>query len=70
METKYTIHIFWSDPDEGFIAVCDEFPGLSAFGSTREDALEEAQAALDIMIEHYLATGQKLPEPKPILVAA
>jgi len=70
METKYTIHIFWSNEDEGFIAVCDEFPGLSAFGDTREQALDEAQAALDLMIEHYRSTGQPLPEPKPLLVAA
>jgi Uncharacterized conserved protein len=70
METKYTIHIFWSNEDEGFVAVCDEFPGLSAFGDTREKALDEAQAALDLMIEHYRSTGQALPEPKPMLVAA
>jgi predicted RNase H-like HicB family nuclease len=70
METKYTIHIFWSDEDDGFIAACEEFPGLSAFGETREDALREAQHALDLMIEHYRATGQRLPEPKPVLAAA
>ncbi len=70
MENKYTIHIFWSDEDEGFIAICDEFPGLSAFGGTREDALNEAQAALSLMIEHYRTTGQSLPEPRPTLVTA
>jgi predicted RNase H-like HicB family nuclease len=70
METKYTIHIFWSNEDDGFVAVCDEFPGLSAFGDTREKALDEAQTALDLMIEHYRSTGQPLPEPKPMLVAA
>jgi len=70
METKYTIHIFWSDEDEGFIAVCDEFPGLSAFGDSRERALHEAQVALDLMIDHYRSTGQPLPEPHKILAAA
>ena len=70
METKYAIHIFWSEEDEGFIAVCDEFPGLSAFGETREASLNEAQKALDLMIEHYRSTGQNLPKPRPIPVAA
>ena len=70
METKYAIHIFWSEEDEGFIAVCDEFPGLSAFGETRVSALNEAQNALDLMIEHYRSTGQSLPNPLPIPVAA
>jgi predicted RNase H-like HicB family nuclease len=50
MNTHYAIHIYWSNEDEGFIAVCEEFPGLSAFGETREDALKEAQIALNAMI--------------------
>lgn len=70
MENKYTIHIFWSDEDEGFIGVCDEFPGLSAFGETREDALTETEIALNLMIEHYLESGQALPEAQSMLVAA
>ena len=70
MKNKYSIHIFWSEEDEGFIAVCDEFPGLSAFGEMREAALNEAQNALDLMIEHYRSTGQSLPNPPPIPIAA
>ncbi len=70
MENKYTIHIFWSVEDDGFIGICDEFPGLSAFGETREESLHEAQIALNLMIEHYHASGQTIPEPRPVLVAA
>ncbi len=70
MENRYTIHIFWSKEDDGFIAICDEFPGLSAFGETREDALSEAQIALGLMMEHYRESGLTLPEPKPILAIA
>jgi len=37
MNNKYALQIFWSEEnDEGFVAVCREFPGLSAFGETRE----------------------------------
>jgi predicted RNase H-like HicB family nuclease len=68
--SKYAIHIFWSQEDEAFIAVCQEFPGLSAFGETREEALREAQNALDLMIETYKENGIPLPEPKSILLAA
>ena len=70
MQTKYAIHIFWSDEDEGFIAICDEFKGLSAFGETREDALREAQIALDAIIETYRSSGIELPQPQQILQAA
>ena len=70
MKTKYAIHIFWSGEDEGFNAICDEFPGLSAFGESREEALQEAQIALDAMIETYAASGIALPEAQQVLLAA
>jgi len=70
MNNKYAIQIFWSEEDEAFVAVCQEFPGLSAFGETREEALHEAQIALDLMIETYREKGISLPEPQPVLLAA
>ena len=70
MKTKYAIHIFWSEEDEGFVAICDEFSGLSAFGETREEALNEAQIALDAMIESYRSSGLAIPEPQHVLLAA
>jgi predicted RNase H-like HicB family nuclease len=70
MNDKYTIQIFWSVEDEAFVAVCKEFPGLSAFGETREEALQEAQIALDLMIETYREKGISLPEPHDILLTA
>lgn len=70
MKDKYSIRIFWSDEDESFVAVCREFPGLSAFGETREEALREAQIALDLMIETYLEKRISLPEPQSVLLAA
>lgn len=70
MKNKYTIQIFWSVEDDGFIAVCQEFPGLSAFGETREEALQEAQIALDLMIETFQNKNIPLPEPQKILIAA
>jgi len=70
MTNKYTIQIFWSSEDEIFVAVCPEFPGLSAFGETREEALKEAQTALGLMIEIYREKGINLPEPQNTLLAA
>lgn len=48
---EYGFNIRWSDEDEGFIATCPDFPGLSAFGETPEEALDEADIALDLFIE-------------------
>lgn len=37
--------VFWSDEDTAFIATCAKHPGLSAFGSTEEQAIHEAKVA-------------------------
>ena len=68
MTDKYTIQIFWSDEDEMYVAICQDFPGLSALGETREEALEEAETALELMIETYQEKNIPLPQPKPILL--
>ncbi len=70
MIDKYALQIFWSDEDEGFIVLCREFPGLSAFGETRVEALREAQIALDLMIETYQKNNIPLPEPQTALLEA
>ena len=70
MIDKYELQFFWSEEDEAFVAVCREFPGLSAFGETREEAVREAQIALDLMIETYREKGMSLPEPQSVLLAA
>lgn len=60
---KYSFVLCWSDEDEGYIAKCPEFPGLSAFGETPPEAIAEAQVALELMIEAYQDSGKTLPEP-------
>jgi predicted RNase H-like HicB family nuclease len=64
MPNKYRFDLNWSDEDDGYIAVCPEFPGLSAFGDTAEEALAEAQIALGLFIESYKAKGIPLPKPE------
>jgi predicted RNase H-like HicB family nuclease len=63
---NYGFNIFWSNEDEGFIATSPDFPGLSAFGETVEEALSEAQVALKLFIETYEEQGIQLPKPKSI----
>ncbi len=70
MKNKYSLQIFWSEEDEAFVAICNEFPGLSAFGETREDALREAQTALDLMIKTYREKHIPLPQPKTVQLEA
>lgn len=66
MMNKYKFDISWSPNDDGFIATCPEFPGLSAFGKSRAMALAEAEIALKLFIESYLEDGEALPEPETV----
>ena len=40
---KYPIEVFWSEEDEGFIAVVPDLAGCSAWGKTEADALRVGQ---------------------------
>ena len=48
---KYAIEIFYSEEDEGYIAVVPELPGCSAFGKTEEEALREIKTAIELWLE-------------------
>ncbi len=60
---KYSFNLRYSEADGGYIALCPEFPGLSAFGETAEEAIEEAKEALELFIETYEEENKPLPEP-------
>jgi predicted RNase H-like HicB family nuclease len=63
---KYGLNITWSEEDQGYIATCPEFPGLSAFGETFEDAVAEAKLAQELFIETFESEGIALPEPRSV----
>jgi len=60
---RYPANVFWSDEDEGFIAVASDLPGCSAFGETQHEALTELQSAIAAWIEAARAAGNPIPEP-------
>ncbi len=61
-KSNYGIELVWDERDKGYIARCASFPDLSAFGSTREEALRNGEAVLDMFIEEYEEEGIPLPE--------
>ncbi|RLI77814.1 type II toxin-antitoxin system HicB family antitoxin [Archaeoglobales archaeon] len=60
---RYTIEIFYSEEDEGYIAVVPELPGCSAFGETEEEALKEIKVAIELWIETAKKEGREIPKP-------
>lgn len=61
---KYEVIIFWSDEDEAFVAEVPELPGCMAHGNTHEDALKNAQEAIQLWIDTAKEFGDPIPEPK------
>lgn len=49
--SKYAIEIFFSDEDDGYIAIAPELPCCSAFGETAEDALAEIKVAMELWLD-------------------
>jgi predicted RNase H-like HicB family nuclease len=66
----YTIEIFYSEEDEGFIATVPELPGCSAFGETEERALKEVKIAMQLWLETAKEIGRDIPLPQKRSFAA
>lgn len=60
---KYGFSLMWSEEDSGYIVTCPDFPGLSAFGETAEEALSEAEVVLELFVESLRESGDALPDP-------
>jgi len=60
----YAIEIFYSEEDEGYIAIVPELPGSSAFGNTEEKALEEVKIAMSLWLETAKEIGREIPIPQ------
>lgn len=61
---RYSVQVFRDPAGDGFLAVCPEFPHLSAFGETRGEAIEEMQVVLELAVQTYRDEGWPLPEAK------
>ncbi len=62
--SKYAIEIFFSEEDEGYIAVAPELPGCSAFGETEEEALTEIKTAIELWLTVARKEGRTIPLPQ------
>jgi predicted RNase H-like HicB family nuclease len=66
MQTKspaYSMRVFWSEEDGGFIAVCPELKHVSAFGESYAAAFKELEIAIEGAVEIHMKEGWPLPAP-------
>lgn len=61
---KYEIIIFWSDPDQAFVAEIPELPGCAAHGDTQESALANVREAMHLWMDTAREFGDPVPIPK------
>ena len=64
---RYPAQVFWTDQDEGFVAVAVDLPGCSAFGESQQEAIDELQNAIRAWIKAATEAGNSIPDPsKPV----
>ena len=64
MSSKYEIIIYWSMVDDAFIAEVPELPGCMTHGASREEALVNAEEAIQAWLATAREFGDPIPEPK------
>lgn len=62
--TKYEIIIYWSDEDNAFIAEVPELPGCMADGTSRAEALLNAETIINEWLDVANELNKEIPIPK------
>lgn len=71
-QPKYQMIIQWSDEDDCFLVGFPDFPNQKwrSHGNTYNEALNNGIEALESLIMAYELSGDKLPDPKTVSMAA
>ncbi|MDE3180554.1 MAG: type II toxin-antitoxin system HicB family antitoxin [Acidobacteriota bacterium] len=67
---KYEVIIYWREEDRGFIAEAPELPGCAADGQSYQEAVANAEIAIQEWLETARGLGRPIPQPKGRLVFA
>ena len=67
---RYEIIIYWSEPDQAFVAEVPELASCAADGPTYRAALEQAEVVIRQWIETAQELGREIPKPRERLLYA
>lgn len=67
---RYEVIIYWSDPDQAFIAEAPELPGCAADGLTYQEAIANIETVIQEWIETAQELGRTVPDPRGRLMYA
>ncbi len=59
MTRQYNKEIFWSEEDKSYVVTFPDFPNLSAFGETEEEAIADATEVLQMAIDYLRENERK-----------
>ena len=69
-ELRYEVIIYWSEPDQAFIAEVPELPGCAADGASYQEALSAVEVVIHEWIETATELGRPIPQPRGRLLYA
>ncbi|MFZ1082773.1 MAG: type II toxin-antitoxin system HicB family antitoxin [Candidatus Kryptoniota bacterium] len=61
---KYELLIYWSKDDESFVVEVPELPGCMADGLTYDEAVKNAEVAIQEWVDTAKELGRDVPEAK------
>jgi len=64
LEPRYELVVYWSDPDGCCLVEVPELPGCMADGSTRAQAVQNAEQVIAEWLETARALNRPIPEPR------
>ena len=67
---SFEMIIWWSVDDDAYVVDVPELPGCMAHGATRQEAIENAEAAIKFWIKTAKDDGLEIPLPRGRLVYA
>jgi predicted RNase H-like HicB family nuclease len=68
--SRYEMIVWWSAEDNAFVVDVPELPGCMAHGSTRAEAIANAEEAVAFWLQTAKEDGIAILEPKGRLVVA
>ncbi|MHB8621367.1 MAG: type II toxin-antitoxin system HicB family antitoxin [Chloroflexota bacterium] len=66
---RYRVMIGWSDVDRVYVARVPQLPGCMAHGDSYEEALHEAETAMELWVSTAREFGRAVPEPERSTIA-
>ena len=64
MNNKFEIVVYWSEQDGHFLAEVPEIPSIITDGTTRVEALRNAEEMIDAYLTAARDASWQIPEPK------